>query len=264
MWTEDRPGEDNMSDTKPMAVVLAAGKGTRMKSDLPKVLCRVCNRPMIEFVLDALEAAGIGRIIVVVGYRSEDVKRELAGRDNLVFVEQTEQHGTGHAVMVCRSELEDHDGPTVILAGDSPLTQADSLVQLLDLFLKRRPACILGTLHKKDPTGLGRIVRDADDAFVGIVEDKDATEEQRRITEVSVSTYVFDGPELLHALDHIDNNNAQGEYYVTDCPGVLIGEGKDVRALPVLQPCEALSINTVGQLEIVEAEMRKMGYPCAN
>jgi len=245
---------------KPLAIVLAAGKGTRMKSDLPKVLSEVCGRPLIDFVLDALDQVGVERTLVVVGYRADDVRRKLAGRSRLEFVEQTQQLGTGHAVMVCREAIGNHDGPVVILAGDSPLTQPVSLRRLLAEFQRGRPAGILGTLHKENPDGLGRIVRDAAGNFQAVVEQKDATEEQRRITEVNMSTYVFDCCELLHALQQINNRNRQGEYYVTDCPGVLQREGKDVRALPVLQPCEALSVNTVDELQVVEATMRKMGY----
>lgn len=247
--------------TEPLAIVLAAGKGTRMKSDLPKVLCRVNGRPMIHFVLDALEAAGVQRKVVVVGYRGEDVRQELSTRRQVEFAEQREQMGTGHAVMMCREHLATHRGPVVVLAGDSPLAQVDSLRAVLSEFDRLRPAALLGTLHKPQPAGLGRIVRDSDGKFMGIVEEKDATEQQKQITEVNMSTYVFDCQELLHALDHIDNNNRQKEYYLTDCPSMLVREGKDVRALPVLKPCEALSINTVEELEIVAAEMREMGYP---
>lgn len=244
---------------EPVAIVLGAGKGTRMKSELPKVLFEVCGRPIIEYVLDVLREAGIRRVIVVVGYRADDVRRRLAGRQQVEFVEQTEQLGTGHAVMMCREAIRGHDGPVIVLAGDSPLTQASSLRQLLDEYQVARPACILGTLHKEDPAGLGRIVRDARGEFLGIVEQKDTTEEQRRITEVNMSTYLFDCRELLHALARIDNRNRQGEFYLTDCPGVLKREGKDVRALAVLQPCEALSINTVDELQAVASEMQRLG-----
>ena len=246
--------------THPIAVVLAAGMGTRMKSDLPKVLCRVLGRPMIEFVLDALEKAGIRHVIAVVGYKADDVEAALASRNNIDYVLQTERLGTGHAVKMARDKLVGHTGPVVIVAGDSPLLQAASLEKLLDHFARQRPACLLGTLHKANPAGLGRIVRDGQGAFAGIVEEKDATPEQRQITEVNMSTYVFDGPQLLHALDQLKNDNRQREFYLTDCPGILRGEGKLVQALPVLQPCEALSINTVEELAQVEAEMRKLGY----
>lgn len=244
----------------PAAVVLAAGMGTRMKSDLPKVLFPVLGRPMIEFVLDALAAAGIARTIVVVGYRAEDVQQTLANRPGIEFVLQSERLGTGHAVKMAQPKLLGHAGPVVVVAGDSPLIRADSLRRLLDHFAAHQPACLLGTLHKPNPAGLGRIVRNAAGEFQGIVEEKDATEDQRRITEVNMSTYVFAGPELLHALDHLKNNNRQGEFYLTDCPSILKAEGKCVEALPVLQPCEALSINTIDELTLVEAEMRGLGY----
>ena len=240
-----------------LAIVMAAGKGTRMQSDLPKVLCRVCERPMVEFVLDALQQSGVNRAALVVGYRADEVRRVLSERRGIVFVEQEQQLGTGHAVMVCRDEIAGHAGPVLVLAGDSPLTQSSSLTCLLEDFRRDRPACILGTLQSEDPHGLGRIVRDSAGNFEAIVEEKDATPEQRQINEVNMSTYVFDSRELLHALDHLDNDNQQGEYYITDCPGILKTEGKRVRALPVLQPCEALSVNTVEQLQVVEAEMER-------
>lgn len=245
---------------EPLAVVLAAGMGTRMKSDLPKVLVPALGRPMIEFVLDALTAAGIGRIIVVIGYRADDVRQTLAGRKGLEYALQTERLGTGHAVKMAQPLIAGHTGPAVIVAGDSPMIQAASVSKLLAHFRQHQPACLLGTLHKPNPAGLGRIVRDAAGQFTGIVEEKDATDEQREITEVNMSTYVFAGPELLHALDQLKNDNRQKEFYLTDCPGILQREGKRVEALPVLQPCEALSINTVEELQSVEAEMRRLGY----
>lgn len=248
----------------PLAIVLAAGKGTRMKSDLPKVLCQVNGRAMVHFVLDALEQVGVHRKVVVIGYRADDVRKELADRDQVEFAEQREQLGTGHAVMMCREHLVGHQGAVLILTGDSPLVQTESLRAVLDEHARDRPAAVLGTLYKTNPAGLGRIVRDATGRFAGIVEEKDATPEQKQITEVNMSTYVFGRSELTHALSRIDNNNRQKEYYLTDCPSILVREGKDVRALPVLKPCEALSINTVEELEIVAAEMRKMGYPCVN
>lgn len=238
------------------AVVLAAGMGTRMKSDLPKVLCPVLGRPMIEYVLDALLAAGVERVICVIGYRADDVRQALANRKNLEFVLQTERLGTGHAVKMARENLQGVAGPVVIVAGDSPMLQSHSLQKLLASFAKDQPACLLGTLHKENPQGLGRIVRDSGGEFERIVEEKDATDEQRLITEVNMSTYVFAGPELLHALDLLKNENRQGEYYLTDCPAILLNEGKRVAALPVLDPCEALSINTPEELLTVEAALR--------
>jgi UDP-N-acetylglucosamine diphosphorylase/glucosamine-1-phosphate N-acetyltransferase len=249
------------SPREPCAVVLAAGKGTRMNSDLPKVLCPVVGRPMIHFVLDALEKAGIRRHIVVVGYEADAVRQELEKRDGDVeFVLQEEQLGTGHAVQMCRDALADQLGPTVVVAGDSPLIQPSSLQKLLDHFDKTRPALLLGTLCVDDPHGLGRIVRDPAGDFVGIVEEKDASEQQRAIVEVNMSTYLFETPDLLSALDHLSSDNAQSEYYLTDCASLLRQSGRPVEALAVLQPCEALSINNSEHLRIVDDTMRAKGY----
>jgi bifunctional UDP-N-acetylglucosamine pyrophosphorylase / glucosamine-1-phosphate N-acetyltransferase len=237
---------------------MAAGKGTRMKSELPKVLVPVCGRPMIDYVLDALARAGVSRTIVVVGYRAEDVRQALAGRKWVDFALQAEQRGTGHAVMSAREHLAGHDGAVLVVAGDSPLMQSDSLAELLAEFERSRPACILGTGTKDDPAGLGRIVRDAAGRFTGIVEEKDATPLQKQIREVNLSCYIFNCRDLLDALEAIRCDNAQGEYYLTDCPGALLAMGRDVRALNVLKPCEALSINNMDELAAAEAEMRAL------
>jgi bifunctional UDP-N-acetylglucosamine pyrophosphorylase / glucosamine-1-phosphate N-acetyltransferase len=248
-----------------IAVVLAAGKGTRMKSDLPKVLVPACGRPIIQYVLDALQRTGHSRVVVVIGYRGDDVRQALAARQQpdfqLQFVEQREQRGTGHAVLVCREALDSFDGPVTVLTGDSPMVQDQSLRQLLQAFEQQQAACLLGTLHHPRPTGLGRIVRDPQSGeFLGIVEEKDASEAQRAITEVNMSTYVFDNRDLFWALDRVGVQNRQAEMYLTDCPGILKQAGKRVAALPVLSACEALSINTVEDLQHVETQMRKMGY----
>lgn len=243
--------------TEPLAIILAAGQGKRMASDLPKVLVPVCGRPMIGYVIDAVRAAGVTRIVVVVGYRGELVRQELANEPGVEFVVQSEQLGTGHAVMMCREQVAARTGPVLILAGDSPMVQVTSLRALLAKFDASRPACILGTGRKANPAGLGRIVRDERGQFIGIVEEKDATPEQRAITEVNLSTYVFRPDALLAALQQLTANNAQGEYYLTDCPSVLKAAGERVEAHCLLQPCEALSINTPEELKVVEAEMKK-------
>jgi bifunctional UDP-N-acetylglucosamine pyrophosphorylase/glucosamine-1-phosphate N-acetyltransferase/UDP-N-acetylglucosamine pyrophosphorylase len=246
--------------SSPVVIVLAAGKGTRMNSDLPKVLVPLAGRPMVEFVLDAISAVGIERAVVVVGYRA-DLVRETLGRPGVFkngsveFVEQSPQLGTGHAVMVCRDALKDHNGPILILTGDSPLVQPASLRKMLDEFARTRPACLMGTAKKENPAGLGRVVRDEAGNFAAIVEEKDATAEQKAIREVNMSYYLFDSRELWHALERVRNDNAQGEYYLTDCPGILKQEGKDVRALCALAGCETLSINTPAELAEAEAEL---------
>src|SRR4051794_11219669 len=170
-----------------VAIVLAAGLGTRMKSDLPKVLIPVLDRPMIEYVLDALATAGIKRTIVVVGHRADDLKQLLAGRPGIEFALQSERKGTGHAVKMAQPLFTGHTGPVIVVAGDSPMLQGSSVKKLLAHFEQNEPACLLGTLHKENPQGLGRIVRDVDRNFIGIVEEKDATAGQRLITEVNMS-----------------------------------------------------------------------------
>lgn len=239
-----------------LAIVLAAGKGTRMKSELPKVLVPVLGRPMVEYVLDTLEQAGVRQTVVVIGYRAELVRETLAHRPSLLYAEQREQLGTGHAVMMCREQLAAHDGPVVILAGDSPMIEARSIAELLAAYERDRPACILGTAHKANPTGLGRIVRNADGTFQGIVEEKDATEDQRKIAEVNLSCYLFNAKKLLAALDQVRNDNKQQEYYLTDCPGILLAQGENVQALPILTDRETLSINNMEELAIVEDALR--------
>ncbi|XZE52835.1 NTP transferase domain-containing protein [Planctomycetaceae bacterium SH139] len=250
----------------PVAVVLAAGKGTRMNSDLPKVLFPVCGRPMIHYVLDALERSGVRRMIVVVGYEADQVRAELQSRPNprgvtIETVDQTEQLGTGHAVQMAAPALQGQQGPVIVVTGDSPLLQSTSLQHLLTHQAEHQTAALLGTLIKEDPTGLGRIVRDSAGKFQRIVEHKDATPEERAIREVNMSTYLFAGPDLLTALNCLRNDNAQGEYYLTDAPGILLEQGRPVNALPVLADCESLSVNTIDELSLVEAKMAEMGYP---
>lgn len=228
-----------------------------MKSDLPKVLIEVAGRPMIDFVLDALESAGVERVVVVVGYQAEKVRQALQSRQNVEFAIQNERRGTGHAVMCCAEQLASHEGPVLIVTGDSPMMQATSLRKLLDESHARGAACLLGSARKENPFGLGRIVRDDAGRFQRIVEEKDATDAQRAITEVNMSCYVFDAAALRSALGQLTDNNQQGEYYITDCPGILLAEGKTVDALDVLQPVESMSINTPEERDAVEQVLLK-------
>lgn len=250
--------------SQPLAVVLAAGRGTRMKSELPKVLFPVLGRPMIHWVLDALSLAGISRSVVVVGYREELVREELSQRDGVEFAIQSQQLGTGHAVQMCRTQIESQTSPVLVVAGDSPLIQAASIGRLIAEFNKGPYGCLLGTLMKDNPQGLGRIVRGSGGKFSRIVEEKDATEAERQIREVNMSTYLFAKDSLLWALTQLGNHNAQGEFYLTDCPALLLSKGELVDARPVLDSCEALSINTIEELGTVEARMLEMGYKWAN
>ena len=244
--------------TKKVAVVMAAGKGTRMKSELPKVLCEVCGRPMIEYVLDTLESTGIDRILAVIGYQGDLVRKMLAHREKLEYCEQLEQKGTGHAVMMTRPSIEHFDGPLLVVAGDCPMIRQESIEALFAEYEREPTACVMGTAFKDNPTGLGRIVRDANGQFKKIVEEKDATDVERQITEVNMSYYLFRTPDLLGVLDLLKTDNAQGEYYITDAPAVLLSQGKKVIALPVLKPIEGLGINNIEELDTVNLAMKEL------
>ena len=242
------------------AVILAAGKGTRMKSDLPKVLFPVCGKPIVERVLEALEAAGVEEFVVVVGYRGDLVRETIKPRPGLRFAEQKELLGTGHAVMSCREELEGFDGPVFVIAGDSPMLQGDTVARLFDEYEKSGGAsCVMGTVIKENPFGMGRILRDEKGDFIGIVEEKDATDEQRKITEINMSYYIFNTPDLLASLGSLRADNAQKEYYITDVPRVLLENGKRILALPVLKDVERLGVNTLDDLKAVEDAIQAEG-----
>ena len=253
-------GRIKASMTARRAIVLAAGKGSRMDSDLPKVLAMAQGKTLLEHVLDALSRAGVSLSLVVVGYQAESVKEKLGNRKDVTFVMQQEQRGTGHAVQVCETELSHIEGPVMVVAGDSPMIQPETIEQMFDYYLAHHPACIIGTLQVPNPQGLGRIVRDEQGDFQAIVEQKDATADQQAIKEVNMSTYLFDACQLRSALSRLERENSQSEYYLTDCPGILKADGHDVAALDVLRPCEGLSVNTLEQLHEVEAVMKRMGY----
>lgn len=241
----------------PVAVILAAGKSTRMKSEVPKVLHPVCGRLMIEYVLDAARAAGAERLIVVVGHKADLVRSSLAHHRDVVFAEQTEQKGTGHAVMMCEKHLADHAGSVLILAGDTPLLQGNSLKALLESQESQDAACVIGTADTCNNDGLGRVIRDNSGAFQCIVEQKDASPEQRKITEINTGCYAFKSPLLLSALKSVKPNNSQSEYYLTDCPRILMDQGHKVAATCSLTIEEALGVNTRVQLSEVSASIQK-------
>ena len=255
-----------MESGSPIAIILAAGKGTRMGGDLPKVLYEAHNKPLLRWVVDSLQSAGIRDQIVVVGYQAEMVKKTVGGLPGISFAVQHEQRGTGDAVAAAADALRhimagDSDAcrrPVIIVCGDSPMLRPESIVSLLTQFYSREYACLLGTAVADNPTGLGRIIRDKQGHFLKIVEEKDATDAERGICEVNMSTYVFEAQCLLNAITQLRPDNAAGEYYVTDCPGMLLEDGKLVDAVPCLDQSEALSVNTPEQLEIVATALKKL------
>ncbi|MFV0443979.1 MAG: NTP transferase domain-containing protein [Planctomycetaceae bacterium] len=239
-----------------VAVILAAGKGKRMQSDLAKVLHPACGRPMVEYVLDAARSAGATRLVVIVGHQADRVKEALAGHNDVEFALQTEQLGTGHAVMMARPQLDGHDGPVLVLAGDTPLIRSQSLAGLLEDQQREGAACVVGTAETEQNKGLGRIVRDGSGAFVRIVEEKDASKAEQAIREINTGCFAFQGPDLLEALTKVRTNNQQGEYYLTDCAEILRSMKRRVIASKRFDIAEALGVNTIEHLAEVERVMR--------
>lgn len=242
---------------EPVAIILAAGKSTRMKSELPKVLHEICGEPMLSYVLDAVEGAGIRRMILVVGFGADLVKERFKDRPGVEFVLQTEQKGTGHAVKVCQEALAGHEGPVLVVAGDGPMVRAEMLAKMLERRNSLGAKAFIASVPVADATGLGRIVRDEGGHFVGIVEHKDATEEQRKIKEVNYSFYCFDGPALFATLEKVRPNNQQGEYYLTDVPALLHSEGAIVAAEPLATEADSFGINNRQHLAEAHALMQQ-------
>ncbi|MDL2220534.1 bifunctional UDP-N-acetylglucosamine diphosphorylase/glucosamine-1-phosphate N-acetyltransferase GlmU [Eubacteriales bacterium OttesenSCG-928-N14] len=209
-----------------MFVIMAAGEGKRMKSDMAKVLHQVGGKPMIERVITAANNAGAVKPIVVVGAHREQVM-EYLGEDATICIQQ-QQLGTGHAVQMAAEHLKDHDGYTVILAGDMPLIDGGTLKQLQQQAQSENAAAIVLTTRMDDPTGYGRMVKDERGNVLKIVEEKDATAKEQEIEEVNSSVYCIRTQPLLACLDELDNDNAQGEYYLTDCIAMLVAKGYKV------------------------------------
>lgn len=240
------------------AIILAAGKSTRMKSKRSKVLHEVCGKPMLDFVLQACFGAGCGRALVVVGHGKDEVVAQFGRDKRITFVEQTEQLGTGHAARMCEPLLRDHAGGDVfILAGDGPLITAGVLQTLLKAHRDDRAAASMATAVLDEPFGYGRVVRDAEDNFVEIIEQADGAPEQLAIREVFPSIYCIRTTELLFALSRLKNENKKREYYLTDVYGILRTAGKTVTAVQAVAAEEVLAINNREQLAQVDAVMQE-------
>jgi bifunctional UDP-N-acetylglucosamine pyrophosphorylase/glucosamine-1-phosphate N-acetyltransferase len=241
---------------KGIAVVLAAGEGKRMNSDLPKVLHPAAGEPLLAHVGRAARGCGVDRIVVVVGKGADRVRATFAG-EGWEFVDQPERRGTADAVRRAVPHLEGFEGDVLVLAGDAPLLEAATLTTLRAARRDASAAVAVLTARLPDPKGYGRILRDERGAFVGIVEEKDATPGQRAIREVNSSVYCFRGPDLLGALPRIGNSNVQGEYYLTDAIGILRGDGAPVVAVEAATPDEILGVNDPEQLRHVDELLRR-------
>jgi bifunctional N-acetylglucosamine-1-phosphate-uridyltransferase/glucosamine-1-phosphate-acetyltransferase GlmU-like protein len=275
------------------AVILAAGKGTRMKSDLPKVVHPVGGRAMVCAVVNACRAVGCEPIVAVVGYQQDKVRAALAG-SGVAFAVQEPQLGTGHAVQCAESVIRDatvrerNERPpsvsegirapsasarsnapvagapgsdVIVLCGDGPLIRPATLWTLLERHRATGASATLATAIIDDPTGYGRIVRDASGAFERIVEHKDATAAERGIREVNPSYYCFRQHDLFSALRDVKRNETSGEYYLTDVLSLLLARGKRVEVVPAVPPEDVLSINTPDDLALVDSIYRARGEP---
>ncbi len=238
--------------THAAAIVLAAGKGTRMKSDLPKVLHPVCGLPMVEHVVRALRGAGVHRVVVVIGHGGEKVQEALG--DSVEYAWQREQLGTGHAVRCATEALKGHEGPVVVASGDTPLVDAAAMAALLAAHQGR--SLTVATAILDDPHGYGRIVRDPAGSPCRIVEQKDAKPDQFAIREVNAGLYAFDAKVLFALLPRLRNANAQNEYYLTDLVAMAAGDGLAVGA-HTADAALLQGVNDRWQLSEAEASLRK-------
>jgi len=240
-----------------VAIILAAGGSTRMNTKLAKVLHEVCGRPMLAYVLDACRKIGISKMFVVVGFSADEVKERFADADDIVWVRQDKQSGTGHAVLCCKEYLKDFNGQTLVLCGDGPLIRAATLKTLIDKHKSGHSAATLGTAVLDDPSGYGRIVRDDYGNLQGIVEHSDCSPEQLKIKEINPSNYLFDNKVLFEALETIKPENVKKEYYLTDAVSSILATGHKVEAITAVPPDEAVGINSRAQLSAASKIMQR-------
>jgi len=239
------------------AIILAAGEGTRMKSRHPKVAHKLLDKPLVWWPVNAARQAGADRIVVVVGHGADEVRAIFANDPDVECVEQTERLGTGHAMMCVRDALGDFQGPTVVLYGDTPLMRAETISNLVEHTKAGHYACTVLTMSPSDPTGYGRIKRDENGEVLAIIEHKDCTpEEQATLTECNSGIYCFCGRRLSANIDKIGNDNAQGEYYLTDMVGIYREIGEPVSALLASDDSELLGVNSRVQLAQVTKIMQ--------
>lgn len=232
--------------SKLKAVILAAGKGTRMKSDLPKVVHTIEGKCLVDYAIEAARGAGAEDICLVVGYKSDVVKESILHKD-VTFALQEEQLGTGHAVK-CAKDFLGTEGQTMILFGDTPLITATTLKRLSDYHKEKGNAVTVLSAMIDDPTGYGRIIRDAEGNFVKSVEHKDASEEELKAKEINSGMYIFDTKELSEALEKIQPNNAQGEYYLPDTLMIIKEKGLRVDAFALESAEDITGVNDQEQL----------------
>jgi len=244
-----------------LSIILAAGKGERMKSNIAKVLHRIHGKPMLNYVIEAALGAGIMRNIVVVGHQSDEVRKIAVKKfHGLEFVEQRRQLGTGHAVMKTKRILNGFEGDVLVLCGDVPLIKDMTLRRLIYEHKRRDVSCTLLTCNMKNPKGYGRIIRDKDGLLEKIVEEKDATPQERKIKEVNPAVYCFDKKDLFSCIYSLKRDNKQGEYYLTDVIGIMRKKGMRIAAIKIENYLEVKGVNSVRELkEVSEIISRNSG-----
>ena len=239
------------------ALILAAGEGKRMKSDKAKVMHRVCGKPMIEWVYQAACGAGIGKCVIIVGHKAEQVMEHMGNKAEYVLQEQ--RLGTGHAVRQARSYMEE-DGYILILYGDTPLVTPGTIKNAMERIRQEKLDALVISADVEDPDGYGRIVRDCSGGFVRIVEHRDASPAEKHIKEINSGMYIFSARELADALLLLKNDNDQGEYYLTDTLEIMLAKGLRVGVYKVQDSDEVLGANDMAQLEKLESILGKRIY----
>jgi len=232
-------------------LILAAGKGTRMKSDLAKVLHKVNGQPMVNHVLNMLKDVSPDEIYLIIGHQADKVK-EATQEHKIIYVEQKEQLGTGHAVMVVEPQLTNYEGITIILCGDVPLLQAATVNKLREIHCANDLSATIVTTKLDDPKHYGRIIRNKENLVEKIVEYRDASETERTVNEINSGIYCFNTKDLFNALKQIKNKNDQKEYYLTDVIEILVKANKKIGAYCIDTAQEIHGVNDINDLELAE------------
>ncbi len=242
------------TNSQTAAVILAAGKGKRMKSELPKVLHKLKGKYLVDHVIENAREAGVGKIVLIVGHKHEMVRESLSGK-SLEFALQEPQLGTGHAVQMATPALKGFTGDLLVLCGDMPLITPDTMTKLINMRRETGSAATVLTVKLDDPGSYGRIVRDGNGFLEGIIEFKDASDEIKKINEVNTGAYCFDYEKLLTVLDKLSSDNAQAEYYLTDTIDLFNKSGLKVSALVSDNPDEGMGVNSKEELAQMESLM---------
>ena len=233
-------------------IILAAGKGTRMNSDLPKVLHKFQGKALIDYVIDESELLDPKEIILVVGFKKEQVIKHTKNRIHLKYATQVEQLGTGHAVLQTKELLKNKKGHILILYGDVPNIKASTLMPIVDDHISNNRDLTLITAEIDDPSGYGRIIRDKNGNLLKIIEEKDCSDNEKKIKEWTPGIYIFKIKEVFRILNSIKTNNASKEYYLTDAIGLAQQSNMQIKAIKIANSGEVIGINTTDQLKELE------------